>query len=142
VTRIRSAAFDDLDARTAYSLWRLREQVFVVEQECAYAELDGRDLEPATLHLWVEEDGAPVAYLRLLEDADALRIGRVLVAAGQRGRGLAERLVRAALDVVGDRPCRLDAQSYLVRWYARLGFEACGAEFLEDGIPHVPMRRA
>ena len=141
MTTNREAAFDELDARTAYSLWRLREEVFVVEQECAYQELDGRDLEPTTRHLWAEEHGRPVAYLRVLQDPDTLRIGRVLTAASHRGRGLAEQLVRAALDVVGDRPCRLDAQSYLVGWYTRLGFEACGDEFLEDGIPHVPMRR-
>ncbi len=50
--------------------------------------------------------------------------------------------MRTALEVVDGRPCRLDAQSYLVRWYRRLGFEPCGEEFLDDGIPHVPMRRA
>ena len=140
VTLLRSAAFADLDARTGYLLWQLRESVFVVEQDCAYLELDGRDLEPATRHLWVEDDG-PVAYLRVLEDADAVRIGRVLVAPSHRGRGLAARLMSAALDVVGSRPCRLDAQSYLAQWYTRFGFERCGEEFLEDGIPHVPMRR-
>jgi ElaA protein len=70
-----------------------------------------------------------------------MRIGRVVVADGHRGQGLAEQLMKAALDVVGDRPCRLDAQSYLAGWYRRLGFEACGEEFLDDGIPHIPMAR-
>ena len=73
---------------------------------------------------------------------EELRIGRVLVAEGHRGRGLAERLMKAALEVVDGRPCRLDAQSYLVDWYRRLGFEPSGEEFLEDGIPHVPMRQS
>ncbi len=142
VTRIHTAAFDDLDPRTAYLLWQLRERVFVVEQECPYLDLDGRDLEPGTRHLWAAEHGRPVAYLRVLEDAEGLRIGRVLVDAAHRGQRLAERLMSTALEVVGDRPCRLDAQSYLVEWYRRLGFEPCGEEFLEDGIPHVPMERA
>ena len=140
VTRLRTAAFTELDARTAYLLWQLRESVFVVEQQCAYLDLDGRDLEPATRHLWLEDVG-PVAYLRLLEDDDVVRIGRVLVAPSHRGQGLAEQLMAAALELVGDRPCLLDAQSYLARWYTHLGFEQSGAEFLEDGIPHVPMRR-
>jgi ElaA protein len=142
VTRIHTAAFDELDPRTAYLLWQLRERVFVVEQECPYLDLDGRDLEPGTRHLWAEEDGRPVAYLRLLEDAEGMRIGRVLVDVGHRGRGLAQQLMKAALDVVEGRPCRLDAQSYLVGWYRGLGFEPCGDEFVEDGIPHVPMRLA
>jgi ElaA protein len=143
MTLMRTASFDQLDARTAYQLWQLRERVFVVEQECAYLDLDGRDLDPGTCHLWIEDDGAPVAYLRVLDDpeaCDGARIGRVLVAESHRGRGLAERLVQAALDSVGDRGVRLDAQSYLVEWYRRLGFEPAGEEFLEDGIPHVPMR--
>jgi ElaA protein len=139
---IRVARFDDLDARTAYSLWRLRESVFVVEQKCAYQELDGRDLEPGTTHLWCTgRDGEPVAYLRLLDDGDLARIGRVMVAPSHRRRGLAEALVRAALDLVGDRPSRLDAQSHLADWYARFGYRPDGPEFLDDGIPHVPMRR-
>lgn len=139
---MNSASFDELEPRTAYLLWQLRETVFVVEQACAYLDLDGRDLEPATRHLWVEEDGRPVAYLRVLADPGERRIGRVLVTRSHRGRGLAEQLMRSALDMVGDGACRLDAQSYLAAWYRRFGFEACGEEFLEDGIPHVPMRRA
>ncbi|HJR37506.1 MAG TPA: GNAT family N-acetyltransferase [Nocardioidaceae bacterium] len=138
---MRVAGFDELDARTAYLLWQLRESVFVVEQSCPYPELDGRDLEPGTRHVWAEYGGAPVAYLRLLEDHDEARIGRVLVAAGHRGRGLAGRLMEVALDLVGDRPSRLDAQSYLARWYERYGYEQTGPEFLDDGIPHVPMSR-
>ena len=141
VTDVLRARFDGLDPRTAYLLWQLRERVFVVEQECAYLDLDGRDLEPATEHLWVEDGGLPVAYLRVLDDGDEARVGRVVVAAGHRGNGLAHDLMATALEAVGDRPCRLDAQSYLVEWYRGLGFEACGEEFLDDGIPHVPMRR-
>jgi ElaA protein len=137
---VRVAAFDELDARTSYLLWQLRESVFVVEQSCPYQELDGRDLEPGTRHLWVDDDG-PVAYLRLLDDGDRWRIGRVLVARSHRRRGLADRLMRAALELVGDRPSRLDAQSYLGEWYARFGYRQTGAEFLDDGIPHVPMAR-
>lgn len=136
-----AAGFDDLDARRAYLIWQLRCRVFVVEQECAYLDLDGRDLEPTTRHLWLEHGDLPVACLRVLDDGDHARVGRVAVTAEHRGRGLAARLMRAALDLVGDRACVLDAQSYLAGFYTRLGFRQTGPEFLDDGIPHVPMRR-
>src|SRR5690606_7197202 len=75
------AAFADLDAATLYALLRLRVDVFVVEQRCPYPELDGRDTEPATRHLWLELSRTPVAYLRILAEPDgAARIGRVVVA--------------------------------------------------------------
>jgi ElaA protein len=139
---IRIASFDELDKRTAYLLFALRESVFVVEQSCPYPELDGRDLEPGTRHVWVQHDGSPVAYLRILEDAGEARIGRVLVARSHRGQGLADALMRAALAQIGARAMRLDAQSYLAGWYTRFGFEQSGDEFLDDGIPHVPMKRS
>ena len=139
---VRVAAFDELDARTAYLLWQLRESVFVVEQECPYPELDGRDLEPGTRHVWVEEAGTPVAYLRVLDDGDVHRIGRVVVAAAHRGRGLAALLMSRAHELTDARTTVLHAQSYLAAWYAGLGYEPTGPEFLDDGIPHVPMRRA
>lgn len=140
MTDVHVAAFDDLDARTAYGLWQLRSEVFVVEQDCPYLDLDGRDLEPGTRHVWSGDD-RPVGYLRVLEDEGCARIGRVAVAEGHRGQRIAERLMQFALELVGDRPCVLDAQSYLCGWYSRLGFEQTGPEFLDDGIPHVPMRR-
>ncbi len=139
---VRTAGFAELDPRTAYLLWQLRETVFVVEQSCPYPELDGRDLEPATTHVWVEDDRTPVAYLRLLDDGDVARIGRVLVAKTHRGRGLAETVMATALDLIGERASCLDSQSYLVGWYRdRFGYQPAGEEYLDDGIPHVPMRR-
>jgi ElaA protein len=133
----------ELDPAVLYALLRLRVDVFVVEQRCAYPELDGRDTEPQTRHVWAEHDGVPVAYLRILEQpGGAARIGRVCVAAPARGAGLARELMVHALDLVGPRECLLDAQSYLVGFYAALGFTATGPEYVdEDGIPHVPMRR-
>nr|WP_205861125.1 GNAT family N-acetyltransferase [Planosporangium flavigriseum] len=124
-----------------YALLRLRVDVFVVEQTCPYPELDGRDVEPGTVHVWLDQDGRPASYLRILEDPGAARIGRVCTAATHRGDGLAARLVAAALDLIGTRPAVLDAQAHLADFYARFGFEVSGAQFVEDGIPHVPMRR-
>ncbi|MEU6023192.1 GNAT family N-acetyltransferase [Micromonospora sp. NPDC047134] len=141
-THLRIAGFADLDARTFHDLVRLRIDVFVVEQECAYPELDGRDLEPGTRHLWLARDGAVLAYLRILADPDGVaRIGRVVVAPSARGAGHAGRLLAAALAEIGDRPCVLEAQSHLVDFYARHGFTVSGPDYVEDGIPHTPMRR-
>jgi ElaA protein len=142
---VTAEPFDALDARTAYDVWRLRQAVFVVEQECAYPDLDGRDLEPGTRHVLLRDDALPdgrslLGYARVLDDAVVWRIGRVVLAAQARGRGLADHLVQAALDVCPEREVVLDAQSPLAGWYATFGFEVDGAEFLEDGIPHVPMR--
>jgi ElaA protein len=137
------ASFAELDTRTLYDLLRLRVDVFVVEQKCPYPELDGRDTEPDTRHLWLSRDGAPVAYLRILADPDGTaRVGRVVVATAERGTGAAGLLMSAALDEIGDRPSVLDAQAYLVRFYERYGYVVTGPEFLDDGIPHVPMARA
>lgn len=139
------ARFDELDAHTLYALLRLRTDVFVVEQECPYPELDGRDEEPTTRHLWLaprENRADPHAYLRLLADPDGTaRIGRVCTAPKARGAGLAGRLMGAALGHVGSAPCVLEAQSYLVAFYETFGFTVSGPEYIEDGIAHVPMCR-
>lgn len=138
---VRSAPLAELPAPLAHELFRLRADVFVVEQACAYPDLDGRDLESAALQFWVEEDGAVVACLRRLADPGGVtRIGRIATRADRRGRGLAAALVEAALQGVTG-PAVLDAQSQMVDWYARFGFAPDGPEFVEDGIPHVPMRR-
>ncbi|NYE36813.1 ElaA protein [Nocardioides cavernae] len=142
--RILTASFDELPARTAYDVWRLRQTVFVVEQECPYPDLDGRDLEPATRHLvLLEDDPDPrvIGTLRVLDDGDRARIGRVVVAAEARGRGLAARLMDEAMTLCGEREVRLDAQTGLAGFYEGFGFAVTGPEFDEDGIMHVPMAR-
>jgi ElaA protein len=139
--RVRTAALDDLAPRTAYAMWRLRQQVFVVEQDCPYPDLDGRDLEDATRHVLLIDDDEVIGCLRVLDDGDWARIGRVVVAPAARGRGLATLLMDEAMLVCGDREVRLDAQTGLTRFYAAYGFEVTGPEFDEDGIMHVPMRR-
>jgi ElaA protein len=144
--RVLAVGFDDLPARTAYDVWRLRQQVFVVEQDCPYPDLDGRDLEPTTRHVvLLDEDAEPdaqvVGTLRVLDDGDWARIGRVVVAPAARGRGLATVLMDEAMAVCGDREVRLDAQTGLTGFYEGYGFEVTGPEFDEDGVMHVPMER-
>lgn len=132
----------DLDAKTLYGLLRLRAEAFIVGQDCAYQDLDGRDLDPGTRHFWIENDGGDViSGLRLLKDpsGEGFWIGRVCTAARERGRGHAARLVCAALAEIGGASCRLNAQAHLTDMYGKLGFVVAGDEFLEDEIPHVPM---
>jgi ElaA protein len=138
---LRTARFAELTPFQVYALCRLRVDVFVVEQQCPYPELDGRDVEPATLHLWFEEDGAVLATIRLLDDGATRAIGRVATAAPARGRGLAARLVETGIDLCGGAPITLGAQAHLEGWYERFGFRRSGPGYDEDGIPHVPMRR-
>jgi ElaA protein len=145
VTTIHSERFADLDTTTLYALLKLRADVFVVEQHAPYQDLDGRDDEPGTRHLWVgtpDNQSRPLAYARLLTEPDGtMRIGRVVTAPEARGRGLARRLVEVAIQADPDAVTVLDAQSHLVGFYRKLGFQPCGDEYIEDGIPHVPMRR-
>jgi ElaA protein len=139
---VRAVRGADLTTAALYGLLRLRVDVFVVEQRCAYAELDGRDLDPGTVHLVIGPVDAPLAYLRLLtEPGGERRIGRVCTAPAARNRGLGRRLLAAALRVAGDAPCVLDAQEHLTALYGGLGFVPSGPGYDWDGVPHVPMRR-
>jgi ElaA protein len=141
---IHAAHPSDIHPDTLYRILQLRVDVFVVEQGCAYRELDGRDLEPASRLLWIAGPGGTVhATLRIVRDASAARIGRVATAGSARSSGLAARLMRRALeltDAAGE-DVLLDAQAPLRAWYERFGFAVSGQMFVEDGIPHVPMIR-
>lgn len=135
-----------MDSGTLHDIVRLRVDVFVVEQRCPYPELDGRDVEPSTEHVWCADARGVTSYLRLLSEPDgARRIGRVCTRADARGRGLSAVLVRSALDRIDAERTQyavvLDAQAHLQAFYTRFGFVRDGPPFIEDGIPHVPMRR-
>jgi len=142
---ITAEPFTAMDAATAYAVWRLRQDVFVVEQECPYPDLDGRDPEPGTRHVLLRDDALPdrqslLGYARVLDDVQCWRIGRVVLAKSARDRGLADQVMTTALQACAGRDVVLDAQSPLAGWYATFGFEVDGPEFLDDGIPHLPMR--
>ena len=147
---------DELAPRTLYGIARLRQEVFVVEQDCAYLDLDGRDLDPGTIQLWAENAGGGIAATVRVLDADerdlavarhvarpGLRsIGRVVTAPHWRGRGVAAALVARAIEICAGDPILIHAQAHLEDWYGRFGFVTCGDGFLEDGIPHLPMLHA
>ena len=137
--------FDELGTRELYSILKLRIDVFVVEQECFYPDLDGLDMEAIHVYL-ADDDGSIAAYLRVLKKHDeegVARIGRVIAA--KRGSGIGRELVEAAIQVaVG----RFDAREIYVEsqvqaqgFYEKLGFVACSDVFDDAGIPHVAMRK-
>jgi ElaA protein len=138
---MREARFGELTPYEVYGLCRLRVDVFVVEQECPYPELDGRDTEPVTVHLWHEAaDGTVLSTIRVLSNGEDRAIGRVATAAGARGRGLSAELVRRGIELCEGRTIDIGAQAYLETWYERFGFVRSGPDYLEDGILHLPMR--
>lgn len=137
---------DDLSLQQVYAIFAAREAVFVVEQACAYQELDGLDAEAQHLVAWAGDEVA--AYLRV--PAPGVRfaepsIGRVLTAAGFRRNGLARELMTRALaqvDVLyAGQAVRISAQTYLEEFYGAFGFVPVSEMYLEDGIPHIEMLR-
>ncbi len=136
---IHVARFAELSTRTFHDIVRLRLDTFVVEQGCPYHELDGRDVLDTTEHLWVEDQAAPVSYLRSYPGPDAATwLGRVVTAPSHRGRGLGTLLVGHALGRATG-PVRVAAQARLADWYESIGFERSGPDYVEDGIAHTPM---
>jgi ElaA protein len=128
---------------------RLRERVFVVEQQCVYADLDGKD--PLAEHLLAGPCAQLGGYLRILPPGSRFEtdfsIGRVVVAPEARRAGLARQMMVAAIDRIrqvhgADAPIRISAQAYLETFYRSLGFETVHGPYDEDGIPHYEMRLA
>lgn len=136
---------DELSAVELYELLKLRVDVFVVEQACAYPELDGNDAD--CLHLRLTDGSALIACARLWRPTpDHLpRIGRVAVSPTHRGKRLGEALMREAISacekVYPGEAIEISAQSHLQRFYGSFGFTPISEEYLEDGIPHVDMVR-
>lgn len=141
------AAFAELSAKALYEILKARAEVFVVEQRCAYLDLDGYD-ERAHHLVWRGERGELLAYSRLLPPRTKfleVSFGRTLVPKAARGKGFGRLVVRESLArlerLYPDSPVRIGAQAYLERFYAKFGFERVSDLYDEDGIPHIEMRR-
>lgn len=139
----------DLGLEQLYAILKLRSEVFVVEQRCAYLDPDGQDLDGDTCHLMGWDGNQLVAYLRLLDPQSQggdVVIGRVLTAPAGRGKGLGHEMMEQALKQAQKRwpevPIYLSAQAHLQGYYGRYGFVVAGEEYLEDDIPHIGMRRS
>ena len=121
----------------------------MVEQKCAYPDLDGQDLEGDTYHLMGWEDDQLKAYLRLLDPQSQggdVVIGRVITAPQARGQGVGHEMMEQALKQAEKHwpqvPIYLSAQAHLQGYYGKYGFVVAGEEYLEDDIPHIGMRRS
>ena len=135
--------FGDLTPWELYELLRLRVDVFVVEQNCPYPELDGRD--PEALHVFLREGDRVLACLRVLPPGTAFpeaALGRVVTR--DRGMGVGRRIlaagIQAARERLGAKALTIEAQTYAKGFYEAAGFRQVSQEFLEDGIPHILMR--
>jgi len=136
--------FHDLDALSLYQCLQLRSAVFVLEQQCLYQDIDGADLQ--AMHLLVKRQQQLLGYGRLLppDTHTAVRIGRIVIAAGQRGSGhgrwLIDLLRACAARQWPGRDIELSAQTHLQDLYRRCGFRPISAPYDEDGISHIDMR--
>jgi ElaA protein len=145
----RWMSFDALEPREVYAMLKARSEVFVVEQNCVYGDIDGLDVDAWHLFAWDTKGEAAVlaGYLRVLlpdaEDPD-VRIGRVLTAAGYRGIKLGNALLERSIHHIVQQwpgvPMRLHAQAHLQKFYGAFGFKPVSEIHDEDGIPHVWMR--
>ncbi len=134
--------FDELTTAELYEILRVRAEVFVVEQNCAYQDLDDVDLD--AYHVFLRENGKIVAYLRVVDKGkrlDEVSIGRVISL--KRRQGVGSELMRFGLDVAkekfGARVVKVGAQVYAKPFYESVGFAQISDEYMEDGIPHIYM---
>jgi ElaA protein len=139
--------FDDLKPQQLYAILQLRSEIFVVEQQCIYQDMDGTDAQ--AWHLVGTQNGRLLAYARLFAPRvkyEEASIGRVITREALRGTGAGHALMREAIaclaKLYGPQPIRISAQAHLQDFYAQHGFKVQGDVYDEDGIPHVQMLRA
>lgn len=144
-TKVQLKSWAELDKSELYQLLQLRAKVFVVEQECAYEDVDGQDVE--ALHLLAsDEHQTLVAYARLydiqIDAKDYVAIGRVCTAKAHRRQGISRQLMEQAIAYIESnqkKPTTVSAQVYLKQFYQSFGFVTVSEPYLEDGIPHIRM---
>ena len=139
--------FDELTTADLYELLKLRQDIFILEQQCFYSDMDDQD--QISFHLQGHADGKLVAYLRVIpkviDGEECMIIGRVLTDASQRGAGTGRAMMQQTMSFLAerfpDKTVQLSAQQYLTEFYASFGFEAISEPYDEDGIMHLDMRR-
>ena len=143
---IKVKTFSELSNKELYDLLQLRSEVFVVEQECVYQDIDGKDQQ--ALHVIGIKNNKVVAYTRIFKPGDYFNetsIGRVVVKEEERtnnyGRDIMKESIKAVKERFNETRIKVSAQSYLLKFYNNLGFKEVGEEYLEDGIPHRSMIR-
>ena len=139
-------SFDNLSPSELYAILRLRNEVFVVEQNCPYQDADNKDLQ--CQHLMILKDNELMAYARLVPPGisyNQMSIGRVVTSPKARGTGVGRILMNTAIEhcrqLFGNGSIQIGAQAYLIKFYGSLGFNPVGEIYDEDGIPHIHMIR-
>lgn len=138
--------FNELSTAELYQILQLRSEVFVVEQNCVYQDIDGKDQK--AIHVIGEFEGQTVAYCRIFDKGDYFdqaSIGRVIVKENFRDRKWGHDLIKEAIGAVlnhfGESQITISAQLYLKKFYESHGFVMTSEEYLEDGIPHIEMKK-
>lgn len=136
--------FEEFTVPELYQVLKARVDVFVVEQNCPYPDLD--DYDQKAIHIWAEENGKVLAYCRVFDKGikyHETSIGRVLTTENARGKSLGKLLIQYAVETIENRfhtsEIRISAQDYLLKFYAGFGFEDTGKKYIEDDIPHTEM---
>ena len=134
--------FHEIDSKTLHNIFLLRSEVFIVEQECAYQDIDGKDFK--SIHIIGKKKKEIIAYSRLMNiNNDFCSIGRVLVKKDMRRKGIGIKLIKKSIEEAtreyGNKKIKISAQEYLKSFYTNLGFKYTGESYLEDGIPHIEM---
>lgn len=139
-------SFEEITTSELYEIIKARVDVFVVEQNCPYPDLDGYDQK--AIHLWAEQDNTVLAYCRIFDRGikyNETSIGRVLTSEKGRGKNLGKQLIKYAVETIENRfktsEVRISAQDYLLKFYSDFGFQDTGKKYLEDNIPHTEMFR-
>ena len=136
-------SFEELNKAELYQIIQLRIAVFIVEQDCPYPDLD--DMDQDAQHLWIEDAGKIVCYLRVNPAGSRFlepSLGRIVTKKSHRNHDYAEKLIKKAIDLVCEkesRAIRISAQCYLEKYYEKFGFIKASEEYLEDDIPHIEM---
>jgi len=136
--------FNDLSLEELYNILRLRNEVFVVEQNCVYQDADGKD--DKAIHFFFKKKNEIIAYVRIFKPGeyfDMSSVGRVVVHPKYRGQNLGKTIMEKAIlyivNELKENKIKISAQTYLKKFYNELGFIEKGEEYLEDGIPHIKM---
>ena len=130
----------ELSTNEVENIFSLRSEVFVVEQDCVYQDIDGKDQKAK--HVLGKKENDIVAYARIFKPGDYFKeasFGRAVVKKTERGKGVGDELVKNCLENITEEEIKISAQSYLKGFYGKHGFKAEGNEYLEDGIPHTAM---
>lgn len=134
----------DMSPLSVFEMFKLRVDVFVVEQNCPYPEID--ELDKECIHLQIKDGDILAAYCRIITEGETARIGRVIVNPAFRGKQLGRHLMTAAIEDIERTEqyncIELSAQSHLQHFYSSFGFKVTSEEYLEDDIPHIDMKLA